>query len=80
MTDTSTVPAVPAGVTAVMVPAFTTTTEVARTPLILTVAGATNPEPEIVTGVPPDVGPVDGEIPETTGPGTVSKHEACAST
>lgn len=80
MTDTSAAPAAPAGLTAVTVPASTTTTEVARAPLILTVAGAAKPEPEIVTGVPPDVGPVDGEIPETTGPGTVPKHEARDST
>lgn len=76
MTDTSAAPDVPAGVTAVRVPAFTTTTAVARTPLILTVTDPAKPDPEMVTGVPPDVGPVDGEIPETTGPGTVPKHEA----
>jgi len=80
MTETSAVPSAPAGATAVTVLAFTTTTEVARTPPILTVAGPVKPEPEMVTGVPPDVGPVGGEMSETTGPGTVPKHEVCDST
>jgi hypothetical protein len=79
-TDTSAAPADPAGVAAVIVAAFTTTTDVAATPRIFTVAGAVNPDPVIVTGVPPAVAPVGGEIPETIGPGpaTVLRQEACS--
>ena len=46
-------------------------TEVAATPRSFTVAGAVNPVPVIVTGVPPGVGPKAGTMPETVGPATV---------
>jgi hypothetical protein len=60
VTDTATAPAEPAGVTAVIVVEFTTTTLVAALPPIDTVAGLTKFVPVIVTPVPPAVKPEAG--------------------
>ena len=53
-------PAVPGGVTAVTVVAFTATTEVAAVPPIATAVADVNPVPVIVTEVPPLTGPESG--------------------
>ena len=66
VTTTSTEPEPRSGVTAVIVLAFTTTTDVALTSPNLTVAPDLNPAPEIVTVVPPTVGPRSGLMPPTT--------------
>ena len=54
------VPAVPAGVVAVMEVAFTTTRLVAAAPPMVTLVAPVKPVPEIVIDWPPAVGPVDG--------------------
>ena len=68
VTLTSAAPATPSGVTAEMLLPERTTTPVAgtRAPKV-TVAPAMKFAPEIVTAVPPEVGPVDGEILVTVG-------------
>ena len=60
VTVTVTAPAGFAGVTAVMVVEFTTTTPVAATPPKVTVAPLTKPVPVMVTLVPPPVVPEGG--------------------
>ncbi len=70
VTATSTGPAACAPVTAVIDVAEATLTDVAATPPIDTVAPATKPEPVIVTGVPPAVGPELGETAVIVGVGT----------
>ena len=60
-------PAVPAGVTAVIDVLLMTATFVAAAVPNVTVAGATKLAPEMVTGVPPEVAPMLGETPVTTG-------------
>jgi hypothetical protein len=64
---TFTAPVLPAGVVAVIDVAELTTTLVAKTPSIFTVAPLTKPVPVIVTEVPPVVNPVLGEIEVTVG-------------
>jgi hypothetical protein len=67
VTVTVTAPAVPAGVVAVMVVAFTTTTFVAAAPPNVTPAPAAKFVPVIVTAVPPAVDPLLGATPLTVG-------------
>ena len=55
-------PEVPAGVTAVIVVAFTTTTLVAATDPMVTLLAPNKLVPVMVTGVPPAVGPLIGKI------------------
>ena len=61
------VPAVPAGVVALMLVVLVTTTPVALVPPIVTVLPEMNPVPVIVTAVPPAVGPLAGDMPVTVG-------------
>ena len=70
VTDTFALPAAPAGVTAVSVDELSTWTEVAATPPIVTVAGTKNPEPVMMTVVPPAVGPWLGVTAEIVGGAT----------
>ena len=74
MTITLAVPALPGGVLAVIVVAFTTVTLVAGLPPIVTVAPGRKFSPLIVITVPPLVGPKFGVIPVTmtAGSGLVS--------
>jgi hypothetical protein len=67
VTTTLTVPAECAGVVAVMDEPLTTVTPVAAIPPIETVAPETNPDPVIVTDVPPTVDPEAGDMPLTVG-------------
>lgn len=67
VTTTSTVPAVLAGVNAVIVVLLTTATFDAAVPPIETVAPGWNPWPVIVIEVPPTVGPEEGETELTAG-------------
>ena len=67
VTDTVFAPAVPAGVTAVTVVAFTTLTEVAATPPIVTELAPVKFVPVIVIAVPPVVDPVFGLTDEIVG-------------
>lgn len=69
VTVTFTAPAACAGVVAVIDVAPTTTTLVAGTPPIDTVAPATKFDPVIVIGVPPSVDPDVGETPAIVGAG-----------
>ena len=63
VTVTVTAPALPAGVVAVMVVLFTTTTLVAAALPNVTVAPETKFVPVMVTAVPPDVDPLFGLTP-----------------
>ena len=67
VTVTVTAPALPAGVVAVMVVAFTTTTLVAAAVPNVTVAPVAKFVPVTVTDVPPAVEPVFGETLVTAG-------------
>ena len=67
VTVTVTAPALPAGVVAVIVVLFTTTTFVAAMPPNVTVAPAAKFVPVIVTAVPPAVGPLFGDTLVTVG-------------
>ena len=67
VTVTVTAPALPAGVVAVIVVAFTTTTFVAAALPNVTVAPAAKFVPVIVTDVPPVTGPLFGFTPLTVG-------------
>ena len=67
VTTTLAFPAVPDGVTAVIVVLLTTITLVAGTPPMVTPVAPVKFVPVMVTGVPPAVGPLDGEIPVTVG-------------
>lgn len=58
-----TVPLVCAGVTACNCVGLTTMTEGAATPPKATEADCVNPEPEMVTKVPPAAGPLPGPMP-----------------
>jgi hypothetical protein len=69
VTVTVTAPALPAGVVAVMVVLFTTTTLVAAVPPNVTVAPVVKFVPVIVTAVPPAVDPVFGLTLLTVGAG-----------
>ena len=67
VTVTVTAPALPAGVVAVMVVPFTTTTLLAAVGPNVTVAPAAKFVPVIVTAVPPAVDPLLGETLLTVG-------------
>jgi hypothetical protein len=67
VTTTFTAPAACAGVVAVIEVLLPTVTPVAGVPPKLTVAPARKCEPVIVTPVPPEAGPVAGEIAVTVG-------------
>jgi hypothetical protein len=67
VTVTDTAPALPAGVVAVIVVLFTTTTLVAAVLPNFTVAPAAKFVPVIVTAVPPATGPLLGETLLTVG-------------
>ena len=67
VTATLLAPAVPAGVTAVMVVAFTTSTLVAATPFTFTLVAPAKLVPVIVIAVSPLVGPDVGEIEAIVG-------------
>jgi hypothetical protein len=67
VTVTVTAPALPAGVVAVMVVLFTTTTLVAAVPPNVTVAPVAKFAPVIVTAVPPAAGPLFGLTLVTAG-------------
>jgi len=69
VTSTLAMPAVPAGVVAVMVVAFTTVMPVAELPPMVTAVAPVKLVPVIVTGVPPKVVPEVGEIAVTVGAG-----------
>ena len=69
VTTTSTTPAACAGAVAVIEVELTIVTEVATDPPIVTVAPELKPVPVIVTDVPPEVVPEEGEIPVTVGAG-----------
>jgi hypothetical protein len=77
VTVTVTAPTLPAGVVAVIVVLFTTVTLVAATPPNVTIAPAPKFLPAIVTVVPPDVGPLFGEILLTV-IGAASNVVACS--
>ncbi len=67
VTVTSVEPAAPAGEVAVIEVDELTVTPVAGLPPKLTVAPLTNPEPAMVTTVPPPVGPLAGLTELTVG-------------
>jgi hypothetical protein len=67
VTVTVTAPALPAGVVAVRVVLFTSTTFVAAVLPKVTVAPVTKFVPEIVTAVPPAIDPLLGETLVTVG-------------
>lgn len=67
VTETSTVPALRAGLTAVIEDDELTVTEAAALPPNVTVAPLLKFTPVIVTVVPPDVGPAAGETEEIDG-------------
>ena len=67
VTRTLAVPAVPAGVSAVIEVALTTVTLVAAVPPIVTPVAPVKSVPVIVTLVPPAIGPLAGLIPLTVG-------------
>src|SRR5262249_47327614 len=69
VTVTSTMPAVCAGVVAVIVVLLTTVTPVAAVPPIVTVAPAAKPVPVIVRAVPPLIEPDGGDTLVTAGAG-----------
>ena len=69
VTSTLAVPALPAGVVAVMVVAFTTTTAVAAVPPIVTAVAPVNQLPMMVTDCPPASGPDVGLMDATKGSG-----------
>ena len=62
-------PAVPAGVTAVILVEETTTTLVAATPPTVTLDAPVSAVPVIVIAVPPNVDPDVGETEDTVGAG-----------
>ena len=72
VTTTLTAPAACAGVVAVIDVLLTTVTPVAAVPPRLTVAPVRKPVPVIVTGVPPAVVPMLGEIDVTVGAGLLA--------
>jgi hypothetical protein len=72
VTVTVAAPALPAGVVAVIVVAFTTTTFVAAVPPNVIPAPLAKFVPVIVTPVPPPVDPLLGDTPVTVGTGPVA--------
>ena len=77
VTRTLAVPALPAGVVAVIEVAFTTVTAVAAVPPMVTAVAPVKPVPVIVTDCPPASGPDDGLIAVTSG-STVNTYAAPA--
>ena len=75
VTATLFAPAVPAGVTAVMLVDETTTTLVAATPPTVTLVAAVKFGPVIVIAVPPAVEPVAGETEEMEGAGVLTTRK-----
>ena len=69
VTATVFAPAVPAGVTAVILVGETTTTLVAATPPMVTLDAPVRFVPVIVIAVPPNVDPDVGETEDTVGAG-----------
>jgi hypothetical protein len=67
VTVTTTAPALPAGVLAVICVPLATTTLVAAVPPNVTAAPAAKFVPVMVTAVPPAVGPLFGDTPLTVG-------------
>jgi hypothetical protein len=70
ITTTSCAPTGPPVVVAVMVVALSTTAGVTSVPAMVTREPGTNPDPVMVTLVPPPCGPLAGEMPVTTGGGS----------
>ena len=68
VTRTLAVPALPAGVVAVMVVAFTTVTPVAAVPPIVIAVAPVKSVPVMVTDCKPASGPDDGLMDATVGP------------
>ena len=68
VTNTLAVPALPAGVMAVIEVALLTVNEVAALPPIVTAVAPVKPVPVIVTDCPPAKGPDEGEMAVTVGP------------
>ena len=68
VTSTLADPALPTGVVAVMVVAFTTVTAVAAVPPIVTTVAPVKPEPVMVNDCPPASAPDDGLMDVTVGP------------
>jgi hypothetical protein len=71
VTDTVTLPAVPAGLTALMVVELVTVYDVAAVAPNFTAVAPVRPVPVMVTVVPPAAGPLVGLIDETVGTGTL---------
>ena len=69
VTTTPLAPAVPGGVVAVTVVSSSTLTTVAAVPPMVTAVALVKFVPVIVTGVPPKMGPLVGEIAVTAGAG-----------
>ena len=67
VTNTLAVPALPAGVVAVMVVVFPTVTAVAAVPPIVTAVAPVKSVPVMVTDCPPASGPDDGLMDVTVG-------------
>ena len=67
VTNTLAVPALPAGVVAVIEVGLTTLRAVAATPPIVTAVAPVKPVPVIVTDCPPTSGPDDGLMAVTVG-------------
>ena len=68
VTSTLAAPAVPAGVVAVMLVAFTTVTAVAAVPPIVTAVAPVKLVPVMVNDCPPASGPDEGVMAVTVGP------------
>ena len=77
VTSTLAVPALPAGVVAVIEVELTTVTAVAAVPPMVTTVAPVKPAPVIVTDCPPASGPDDGLIAVTPG-STVNTYAAPA--
>ena len=67
VTTISLTPAVPTGVTALMLVSLSTVKLVAAVPPIVTPLAPVKPVPVMVTAVPPSVEPVAGVMPVTVG-------------
>jgi hypothetical protein len=69
VTTTDAVPALPAGVIAVIDVSLLTLTDVAAKPLTVTDVASVKPVPVIVIAVPPKSGPLGGDMLVTVGTG-----------
>ena len=74
VTKTLAVPAVPAGVVAVMLVELTTTRLVAAVPPMVTPVAPVKPVPVMVMVVPPAVDPAEGEMLATEGVGAAASN------